>query len=124
MQVKERFTRPPKFGEIEAMLGRGVREFVMPKSCARRMGKKSLRMISQRAGKISIESSRGRPIALDLKMIREVAELHSDNRTYRQIADITGIPKSTAHYLIKYAQRSKIRKGGKTIYINSAKKQP
>ena len=30
---------------------------------------------------------------------------------------ITGIPKSTAHYLIRYAQRQKIKRGNKIVYV-------
>ena len=117
MPSKTHFSRPVSVREIEKMLNSGIREFSMPDSCRVRMSIKALKKIEQRNGKITIENSAGRPIGLELEKILEVVELHNDHRTYRQISDITGIPKSTAHYLIKYAERNKIKKGGKTVYI-------
>lgn len=115
--AKIHFARPPPLKEIERLLAGGTREFHMPKSCQERLSKRVAKKISEKGGKIIYENSRGRPIGLGMERILEVIELHNDNRTYRQIEDITGIPKSTVHYLIKYAGRNKIRKGGKTVYL-------
>lgn len=114
---KMHLSRPPKAGDVKKMLAAGINDFRMPQSCIERLPKKTAKLIQEAGAKITIESSAGRPIGLDLETILEVAELHRDNRTYREIEEITGIPKSTCHYLIKYAERQKIKKGKRTVYL-------
>ena len=89
----------------------------MPKSAEQRMSKKAKKLIQSSGATISIETARGRPLDLDLNKMREIVELHKDNRTFREIEKITGISKSTAHYLIRYAERLKFRTGNKIVYI-------
>ena len=40
-----------------------------------------------------------------------------DYQSLREIERLTEIPKSTVHYLVKYAEREKIKKGNTTIYL-------
>jgi hypothetical protein len=116
-ETKIHLARPQKFAYVKKMIESGIKEFRMPKSTLERMPKKTLKLIKESGGNIIVENSAGRPIKLDLEKILEVVEMHRDNRTYREIEKITGIPKSTCHYLIKYAERKKIKKGKKIIYL-------
>ena len=86
-------------------------------SCFRRLSAKARRLLDSSGAEVVIEQARGRPISLPMEKIIEVAELHRDERTFREIEGITGIPKSTCHYLLKYAQRQKIGSGGKVVYL-------
>jgi len=47
----------------------------------------------------------------------QIIELRKDYQTVREIEKITNIPKSTVHYLLKYADRGKIRKGANVVYL-------
>ena len=115
MQEKKHFKRPPRASELKK-LPNGSAVF-MPQGCFKRISSKSRKILDSKGIEVNIEEARGRPIALPMEKILEVAELHRDNRTYRQIEEITGIPKSTAHYLVKYAERQKLRLRGKVVYI-------
>ena len=54
---------------------------------------------------------------LDLEKIKQVAEYHKDHLSFRKIEKLTGIPKSTIHYLIRYAERSKVKSGKQVVYL-------
>ena len=81
------------------------------------MSQRARKLLEDSNAEIAIESSRGRPIEISIEKLMEIIELHRDNRTLRQIEQATGVPKSTVHYLVKYAQRQKLRKGNKVVYL-------
>ncbi|HZX33922.1 MAG TPA: hypothetical protein VFF09_00935 [archaeon] len=114
---KKHFRRAVKKREAETLLKAGVKDFYMPESAFKRMPSKTAEKIEGAGGRIIIEKAAGRPLSVGMEKIIEIVELHNDNRTFRQIEEITGIPKSTAHYIIKYAQRQKIKKGKKVVYL-------
>lgn len=114
---KIHFARPPKTGEVEKALRQGVVTFYMPESTIKRMSKKAMSAIEKVNAKIVIEKAAGRPLSLSMNTILEIIELHRDNRTYREIEKITGVPKSTCHYIVHYAQRQKMKKGSKVVYL-------
>ena len=116
MEGRIHFARPPKAAELEKAL-QGADKVFMPDSCFRRLSRKARKILDAKGIEVVIEEARGRPIALPMEKILEVVELHKDHRTFRQIEEVTGIPKSTAHYLVKYAERQKLRKGGKVVYL-------
>jgi len=111
---KIHFSRPPTLKEIETALKQGTREIYISQSSSERMSKRTQKKIKESGITINIEKVAGRPINMSLQKILEIVELHKDHRTYREIEQITGIPKSTVHYIIKYAQRQKIKKGKKS----------
>jgi len=43
--------------------------------------------------------------------------MRKDHQTLREIERVTGIPKSTVHYLQRYAQRAKIKNGKNIVYL-------
>ena len=112
---KKHFPRAPTSKEIEKSMRNGTMVFYMPKSAKQRLSTKAKETIKENGVEIVIETAAGRPINLPLEKIAEIVELHRDNRTYREIEQIIGIPKSTVHYIIKYAQRQKIKKGNKIV---------
>ena len=117
MADKIHFTRAPTIKQIETSLKNGAGTFYMPKSAKERMSRKAREKINESSIEIIIERAVGRPINLPIEKLMEIIELHRDNRTYREIEKITGIPKSTVHYIIRYAQRQKLKKGNKVIYL-------
>ncbi len=114
--AKVHFTRPPKIRELEAALRQGI-VLHMPHSCFKRLSAKARRLLDSSGAEVVIEQARGRPISLPMEKILQVAELHRDERTFREIEQITGIPKSTCHYLLKYAERQKLTSNGKIVYL-------
>ena len=118
--AKVHFSRPPKEWELEKILsgtGAGAAAIYMPDSCFRRLSAKARKILDRTGAEVVIESAAGRPIALPMEKILQVVEMHKDERTFREIEQATGIPKSTCHYLVKYAQRQKIRKEGRVVYL-------
>ncbi len=116
MPQKVHFSRPPKISELKAALA-GTGQVFMPDSTFKRLSTKARKMLDAKGTEVVIESAAGRPISLPMEKILQVAELHRDERTFREIEQITGIPKSTCHYLVKYAQRQKIRAGKGVVYL-------
>jgi len=114
---KVHFTRAPNAKELDKVLKNGASQIYMTESAKQRLSRKTAKKIKDSEATILIESARGRPIDLDLQTISEIVELHRDHRTFREIERITGVSKSTAHYLIRYAERQKIKKGKKVVYL-------
>ncbi len=116
-EEKTHFSRPPRAAELRKLLGAGQRRFFMPQSCISRLSAKARSLLEDAKAEIVVSSARGRPIDISMEKLMEVIELHKDNRAFRKIEELTGIPKSTAHYLVKYAQRQKLKRGGKVVYL-------
>jgi len=117
VEGKTHFVRAPKSKELEKVLRNGVREIYMSKSAKERLSTKSKKMIKSAGATVIVESVRGRPLELSPQQISQVVELQKDHRTFREIENIMGVSKSTAHYLIKYAERQKMKQGKKVIYL-------
>ena len=114
---KAHFSRPPTAAQLKAAIKGGASRIFMPASSFSRMGAKARRLIDDSGAEVVIESSRGRPIEIGVEKLMQIIEMHRDNRTFRQIEKATGVPKSTVHYLVKYAERQKLRKGGDIVYL-------
>ena len=110
--------RPLSSKAIEKFLsGRHINSVFLSKSTKKRLGKKTVAFLKKKGIKVAEEKRAGRAISIDLKKVKELVELHKDYRSFRKIEKLTGIPKSTVHYLIKYAQRAKIKSGKNIIYL-------
>ncbi len=114
---KTHFPRPPTAAELRAALASNPPGIFLSKSSFSRMSSRARSLLDSTDVEVVIGSSRGRPIEVDMQKLSQVVELHRDNRTYREIEEATGVPKSTAHYLIKYAGRQKLRSGKKVVYL-------
>ena len=93
------------------------KEVSMSKSCWKRLPQKTRKMLEKKGVKVEIESRRGRALSLPLEKMMQAIELRKDYQSLREIERLTEIPKSTVHYLVKYAHRDKIKKGDTTIYL-------
>ncbi|HLC92258.1 MAG TPA: hypothetical protein VJH23_00970 [archaeon] len=114
---KIHFSRPPTAAQVKSALRAGHAKIFMPASSFTRISARARKLLESSNAEVIIESSRGRPIEIGVDKLMQIIELHRDNRTFRQIEQSTGIPKSTVHYLVKYAERQKLRKGGKIVYL-------
>ncbi len=94
-----------------------LREISLSKSCNNRLGRKIKKLIKEKGIALREEENRGRPIGIELEKVMEIVEMHRDDKTYREIEEKLGVPKSTAHYLIRYADRNKLKKGSRIIYL-------
>lgn len=110
--------RPIKKEKLELLIStRNVRKISLSTSCLKRLPKKTQKKLKEKGVSLSIEKRRGRPIGLPLEKIQEIVELRKDYQSIRDIERITDVPKSTIHYLLKYADRSKIKKGNTVVYL-------
>lgn len=111
--------RPVKSELISGILRKcsSLEKISLSKSCLRRMPVQS-RQLLQHKGIALVEQNRpGRPIGLPLQKMLHALEMRKDHQTLREIERVTGIPKSTVHYLQRYAQRTKIKNGKNIVYL-------
>ena len=71
----------------------------------------------EKVAKLSIATERGRAIGIPLAKMKQAIEMRQDFRPLREVEQVTGIPKSTVHYLEKYSLRRKIKRGKTIIYL-------
>jgi len=87
------------------------------RSASERIGPNSRKLIRERGVSLVGAEHRGRAIGLELGEMLKVIDMHRDDKTYREIEQLTGIPKSTVHYLVRYAERAKVKDGSRTVYL-------
>jgi hypothetical protein len=95
---------------------RGIRKVSLSANCFLRLHQRVKDFARENGVEFEVCSSRGRAIGLPIETIREVAGLYRDDVSLRKIEEKTGVPKSTAHYLIKKAGRKKIRNNKRVVY--------
>ncbi|MBU0636223.1 hypothetical protein KKE06_04320 [Candidatus Micrarchaeota archaeon] len=96
---------------------RPIENISCSQSCFKRLKTKTKKWTEQQNIRLDIQQHAGRPLKIPLKKMARVIELVKDHRTYREIEESTSVPKSTAHYLIRYAQRDKIKQNGSTVFL-------
>ncbi len=96
---------------------RGIESVSCSESTARRFKKKHMELLQAHGISLQIEKRAGKPLQIDLKKMQLILEMVHDKRSLREIEKASGVPKSTVHYLIKYADRGKIKDGNKTLYL-------
>jgi len=94
-----------------------LKKISLSKSTLARLPEKTKKLLKEKRMELNIESSRGRAIGIGLEKMLHVIEMRKDHQPLREIENITGIPKSTVHYLVKYSQREKIKKGKDVVYL-------
>lgn len=110
--------RPIKFSGLQKLLRKcKLKEIRLSKSCKERLGVRSRKLLREKRVSLRLSENRGRAIGIGMKKIMEIVDMHKDERSYREIEAETGIPKSTVHYLIKYANRAKVKDKGITVYL-------
>lgn len=111
-------SRPIRIKLLRELLEkRKIREMSLSYSTMQRLSRKARELIKGKGIVLVEDSSRGRALESDLEQILRINELRKDYKSIREIERMTGIPKSTVHYLLNYAQRHKVKKKGKTVYL-------
>jgi hypothetical protein len=111
--------RPVSWKDLQSAFNKQkkISHISLSKSCFNRLSKNAKNILKDHNIGIVFETRRGRPIGIALERMLNVIELRKDFQPFRDIEEHTGIPKSTAHYLVKYAVREKIKKGKDTVYL-------
>jgi len=110
--------RPIKKEKLDALLNKcPIGKITLSNSCLKRLPRKAQQKLKDKGISIILEKRRGRALDLSLEKIQQINELRKDYQSIREIEKVTGIPKSTVHYLLKYADRGKVRKGSTIIYL-------
>ncbi len=111
--------RPVKKSKIEKLLKKcpNLKEVALSSSCSKRLASNVKKFLKSKKITITKEEVRGRAIELPLEKMLKAIEMRKDHRPLREIEELTRIPKSTVHYLVKYAERRKIKKGKETVHL-------
>ncbi|MEK6970903.1 MAG: hypothetical protein AABW68_04430 [archaeon] len=86
-------------------------------SVEKRLGPDAREMLRKKGIPIVRAHRAGRALHMDLETIRTIVELRKDFLSMREIQKRTGVAKSTIHYLLKKAKRTKVKKGKHVIYV-------
>lgn len=111
--------RPIKKEKLSQLLNKckSLKRICLSKSCAYRLPAKAKKIFEERGIELVEEQRRGRAINMNLKKLLSIVEMAKDGRPLREIESVSGVPKSTVHYIIKYAQRIKLKDSGQIIYL-------
>lgn len=110
--------RPIKKEKLEELFSsRQIKSITASDSCIKRLTPRARQRIKEAGVELQIERRRGRALNVSLEKMLEIIELRKDFQSIREIEKVTGVPKSTIHYLLKYADRGKIKKGSTVIYL-------
>jgi len=111
--------RPVPLKMLEKILKRlkGMGKISLSESCLKRLPSKTRKLLSKNKIEIRIEASRGRAIEIPLEKMGHLIEMRKDFQSLREIEKVTDVPKSTVHYLVKYAKRAKVKQGKETIHL-------
>ena len=110
--------RPIKRDKLISLVTRcPIKTITLSTSCFKRLPRKTQKKLKEKGISLSIEKRRGRAIDIPMDKMLQIIELRKDYQTVREIERITNIPKSTVHYLLKYADRGKIKKGANVVYL-------
>lgn len=111
--------RPVRNSMISSILRKcnGLKKISLSNSCFNRLPLKAKKLLKGNVIEFEIDSRKGRALSIGLEKVREIFELSKDGLPLREIERITSVPKSTVHYLLKYADRGKIKKGNAILYL-------
>lgn len=107
-------TRPLSITEIKKM---HCKKISCSNSTNTRLSKKVKTYLTENKIEIKLEKHKGKPIQMSPKEILKVIKMYRIGKSYRQIEKETSIPKSTVHYLIKKAKRTKVKRGKTVLSI-------
>jgi len=110
--------RPIKKENLDFLLkNRPIKRISLSSSCLKRLPKKAHTKIKERGIELTMEKRRGRALDLSMDQMLEIIEMRKDYQSIREIEKVMNIPKSTVHYLLKYADRGKIKSGNNIMYL-------
>jgi len=82
-----------------------------------RISKKVKKYLADNRYVITIEKNKGKPLQTSPKKILEAIKLYRSGMSFRKIEKKLGIAKSTCHYLVRKAKKTKIKKGTVIITV-------
>jgi hypothetical protein len=116
--VEVHLVRPISWTKLNSLITKcPIRTITLSNSCLKRLPTKTQKKLKEKGISLALEKRRGRAIDIPMDKMLQIIELRKDFQTVREIEKITNIPKSTVHYLLKYADRGKIRKGQNVVYL-------
>ena len=116
--VEIHLVRPISWTKLNSLTGKcPIKTITLSNSCLKRLPTKTQKKLKEKGISLALEKRRGRAIDIPMDKMLQIIELRKDYQTVREIEKITNIPKSTVHYLLKYADRGKIRKGANVVYL-------
>jgi hypothetical protein len=111
--------RPISTKKLKAIFQRcaNLREIGASPSVEKRLAPKAVALLKKKNVPIVRVHRAGRALKLDLGTIQKIVELKKDFLSVRKIGEMTHVPKSTVHYLLKKSKRQKVKKGKQVIYV-------
>ena len=113
-------TRPISLKKMLGILKKcgKLSEVIMGNDTHKRLSNKVKQALLDQGVFVKIEKNAGRPISVSLPKLFQAIELRNERKSLREIQKELGIPKSTLHYLLMYAQRTKIKTAdGKIVFL-------
>jgi len=107
-------TRTLSLNEIKKIK---VKKISCSPSTFSRLSEKVKNYLSTNKYKIEITKNKGKPLQTKPKEILNIIKAYRSGKSYRKIEKEFKISKSSAHYLIKHAKKSKIKKGSTIITV-------
>lgn len=104
-------TRPLRLREIKKL---HCKKISCPPSSFGRLSNRVKKYLNEKKVEVSVKKHKGKPLQTNPKLILQIISLYKMGLSYRKIEKETKVPKSTVHYLIKKAKRTKVKRG-KTI---------
>ncbi len=111
--------RPISTKKLKAILARcsSIQEIGASISVEKRLAPDATQLLKKKGIPVVRAHRAGRALHMDLETIKKIAELRKDHLSMREITKRTGVAKSTIHYLLKKAKRTKVKKGKHVIYV-------
>ncbi|MCX8190253.1 MAG: hypothetical protein N3F05_03450 [Candidatus Diapherotrites archaeon] len=112
-------TRPISAAGVRSLIKKckNLKNITMSKTSHARLSKNAKKLIEANNICTAIVSERGNALSVPLFKIKAAIEMRRDHRPLREIEQVTGIPKSTIHYLEKYSKRKKVKSRSLIVYL-------
>lgn len=107
-------TRPLSLTEIKKL---NCKKISCSNATHNRLSKPVKKYLVENKVEIKLEKHNGKPMQINPKQILNAIKMYRIGKSYREIEKETKIPKSTVHYLIKKAKRTKVKKGKTVISV-------
>ena len=113
------FTRPISLKKYTAIIRKcdGIQEIIMSQNTLERLSPKIKKSLYKKGIFVKVKQTKGRPLSVNLKQLYEAIDLFKDNYSFREISAKTGIPKSTAHFILRKAKKNKIKTKNKMYHL-------
>lgn len=95
-----------------------LKKIFLSESCRKRLPERTKKFFENKGIELIMDQRRGRAIEMDLDKISQVNAMRNDFKSFRKIEQELGIPKSTVHYLVRYADRLKVKKENQVIHLD------